>query len=104
MKALIIANGPLPPKAIIHKLYASSNIVVCADGGANHARTLHIAPDVILGDMDSITASTKKYFSRGILKNTSRAHLTHPVVPLFPREGRINSPRTSRSLGKRRGR
>src|SRR5436309_1137030 len=64
MKALIVANGPLPPKSIIRKLGASTDIIVCADGGANHAMKLRITPDVILGDMDSITNSTRKYFSR----------------------------------------
>src|SRR5258708_7182593 len=39
-----------------------------------------------------------------ILKNSMRTHLTHPVVPLFPRDGRLNAAKTSPSLGKRRGR
>lgn len=63
MDALIIANGPLPPRRIVRELVASSEIIVCADGGANRARALHITPDIILGDLDSITSSTKKYFT-----------------------------------------
>lgn len=62
MNALIIANGTLPSKQLVRQLVASTDIIICADGGANHARNLHITPDVILGDLDSITASTKKYF------------------------------------------
>jgi thiamine pyrophosphokinase len=63
MIALIIANSPLPDRSIIKKLVASADFIVCADGGANHARTLRITPDVILGDLDSITSSTKKFFA-----------------------------------------
>ena len=42
----------------------SSEYIVCADGGANHARRLGITPDIIIGDLDSITASTKNYFKK----------------------------------------
>jgi thiamine pyrophosphokinase len=62
MNALIIANGTLPPEKFIRALLSSADIVLCADGGANHARQLRIIPDIIIGDMDSITPSTKKYF------------------------------------------
>lgn len=34
-------------------------MVVAADGGANIARTLGLRPDVIVGDLDSITAETR---------------------------------------------
>ena len=64
MKALIIANGTLPSSRIVKNLFSSSDLIVCADGGANHARKLRIEPDIILGDLDSITSKTKKYFSR----------------------------------------
>jgi len=62
MKALLIANGALPRAAILKKLAISADLIVCADGGANSARRLSIKPDVILGDFDSIKATTRKYF------------------------------------------
>jgi thiamine pyrophosphokinase len=64
MIALIIANGPLPRRSIINKLVASADLIVCADGGANHARAQRITPDVILGDLDSITSATREFFAR----------------------------------------
>lgn len=64
MNALIIANGTLPPKKIVKELISQADAVICADGGANYARTLRISPDIILGDLDSITPGTRKYFSR----------------------------------------
>ncbi len=62
MKALIIANGSLPSVKIVRQLVKSADVVVCADGGANHARRLKIRPTIILGDFDSVTSSTKRTF------------------------------------------
>jgi len=64
MKALIIANGTLPPRRLVRDLAKSADVVVCADGGANHARRMRVTPDVIVGDLDSVTSSIKKYFHR----------------------------------------
>lgn len=65
MNALIIANGAPPSSALARRLAAAADLVICADGGANHAVRLGVRPDVILGDLDSITASTRKRF-RGV--------------------------------------
>ena len=62
MKALIIANGLAPTKTIARRLAGMADLVVCADGGANHAARLGIRPDVILGDLDSMTAATARTF------------------------------------------
>ncbi len=63
MKALIIANGTQPPLTIIRPLAQAANLIVCADGGANHALHMNIKPTVIIGDMDSILSSTRHYYS-----------------------------------------
>ncbi|MBI4547257.1 MAG: thiamine diphosphokinase [Ignavibacteriae bacterium] len=62
MHALIIANGRSPSPQLVRKLLKHADLIVCADGGANHARRLKIKPDVILGDMDSVTSPTKAFF------------------------------------------
>lgn len=64
MHALIIANGTLPRRGIIPDLLEKADIVICADGGANHAVRLKLPADVILGDFDSITRKTLKAFPR----------------------------------------
>ena len=61
-RALIIANGTLPSSPIVKRFQRLEDVIICADGGANHARRLGIRPDTILGDLDSITPSTRKYF------------------------------------------
>ncbi|HNW58278.1 MAG TPA: thiamine diphosphokinase [bacterium] len=53
--ALIIANGPLPPRRRILPWIRTGTLIVCADGGANRARVRGITPDVILGDLDSLS-------------------------------------------------
>ena len=63
-KAVIICNGKVLTRASIAPLLRDKPLIVCADGGANKARRLGITPDIIIGDLDSITSSTKKYFSR----------------------------------------
>ena len=60
--ALIIANGTMPGAAIARRLSRTASLIVCADGGANHARKLGITPDIILGDLDSIASATRKAF------------------------------------------
>lgn len=62
MRALIIANGVLPSRDMMDTILAAADLIVCADGGANHTRKLALTPDVILGDLDSISAATKKFY------------------------------------------
>jgi len=61
-KVLIIANGESPRAAWLQPLVAASDLVVCADGGANTARQLGIRPQAIVGDLDSITPETRAHF------------------------------------------
>lgn len=62
-KCIILANGKPPKKSAINYLQKRDfNYLVCADGGANSARKMNLVPDLIVGDLDSITTSTKKYF------------------------------------------
>ncbi len=61
--ALVICNGEVLVKKAIAPLLQKSSFIVCADGGANKARELGIRPDVIIGDLDSISPATAKLFS-----------------------------------------
>ncbi len=60
--ALIVANGELPPRDIVRRLIRRAGLVVCADGGANRLRRFRIAPDIILGDLDSISPATARHY------------------------------------------
>ena len=62
-KSLVICNGDVLSKKAIAPLLTGRPFIICADGGANKARRLGVRPDVIIGDLDSITSGTKAFFS-----------------------------------------
>ena len=63
-KAIILANGDSPKKSEILYFQKKGYLkIICADGGANSAQKLGIIPDVIIGDLDSITRQNLKLFS-----------------------------------------
>jgi thiamine pyrophosphokinase len=63
-KALLLANGDAPSKSSIKYLQKRGfNFLICADGGANSAKKLNIIPNLIIGDLDSISENNEKYFS-----------------------------------------
>jgi thiamine pyrophosphokinase len=61
--ALVICNGEMPSSKHFAKLLKNKPFIVCADGGANKARTYGIVPDLIIGDLDSITKATRMTFT-----------------------------------------
>ena len=63
--ALLICNGEPPSRALARRLVSEVDLIVAADGGADVARRLGIYPHVIIGDLDSITESTKRFFALG---------------------------------------
>lgn len=62
MNALLICNGEPPSKTLCRSLAANADFILAADGGANIARRYSIKPDCIIGDLDSITAQTRRHF------------------------------------------
>jgi len=58
VKVILFANGELNRGLMLDRLLASldSPGVVCADGGALHARALGLRPHTIIGDLDSLSA------------------------------------------------
>lgn len=62
---LLLCNGEPPSRAFAQRFARHASLIVAADGGANVARQLGLRPDVIIGDLDSITPATKRFFSAG---------------------------------------
>lgn len=54
MTAIIFANGNLDPTPELDALIKKADLIIAADGGANHCAQLNLIPDVLLGDLDSI--------------------------------------------------
>lgn len=62
-KCIILANGNPPKKKVISFFRKNGfNTLICADGGANSSMEMELVPDVIIGDLDSISAETIKEF------------------------------------------
>jgi thiamine pyrophosphokinase len=61
MRVLLIANGVLPPPRVVRRLASSSDFVACADGGTKHALRLGIQPDIVIGDLDSLSATIRRH-------------------------------------------
>lgn len=60
--ALVLCNGLVPALKFFLPYLKKKPFIVCADGGANKARTIHLVPNVIIGDLDSITMQTRRAF------------------------------------------
>lgn len=58
MRYVVISGGPnLFDEEILAEILPD-DFIICADGGANHARRMGLIPDKIIGDMDSIDDET----------------------------------------------
>lgn len=60
--ALLLVNGKSPTKSLFLSCRKRSEFFVCADGGANYAAEMGERPDLIIGDLDSIKATTVRKF------------------------------------------
>ncbi|MFL7892076.1 MAG: thiamine diphosphokinase [Anaerolineales bacterium] len=55
MRALIFANGIIKNPSRIQSNLRDGDLIIAADGGANHCHELNITPAVVIGDLDSIS-------------------------------------------------
>lgn len=72
---LIVLNRPIDCPIVFDKLIAAHDTIICSDGGANRLKKYFqdkdasdenfdkpIHPDYIIGDLDSISDDTRKYY------------------------------------------
>lgn len=67
MKAVIFAGGKLSDYKAAQEYLKGADIIICADSGFHHAMGMGVVPDLLLGDMDSISGEDlKKAKSLGV--------------------------------------
>ena len=59
MKAVIFGNGEPPSRALAREAVDGAGLVVAADGGADGALAVGIMPDLVVGDLDSLSNSSR---------------------------------------------
>ncbi|ADD02565.1 MAG: thiamine pyrophosphokinae [Thermoanaerobacter sp.] len=62
MRVLIISNGDIKDYNFYKNLTKEVDIVICADGGANHAYQMKLKPHLIVGDLDSIKEEVLEFY------------------------------------------
>ena len=60
MRAVIFANGVLNNSQNIYDIILPDDLIIAADGGTTHCRTLGIKPSVVVGDLDSLNSDYLK--------------------------------------------
>ena len=59
MRAIIFANGEFPDpqstKDLLRSIGGDAVIIIAADGGTHHALAASVTPDVVIGDLDSLS-------------------------------------------------
>lgn len=67
MQVLVFANGEFAAPPDLSERLASADMLIAADGGAQHCRALDLVPDVIIGDLDSMSAKARAdWEARGV--------------------------------------
>lgn len=59
--AVVLCNGEPPSRTLLARAVKHADLFVCADGGANTARQHDVMPDLVIGDLDSVSAGTLRW-------------------------------------------
>ena len=57
---LLIGNCTLPGAALLERLAREATFILAADGGADKARAAGIRPDLVIGDLDSLSSAPEQ--------------------------------------------
>lgn len=55
-RALLFANGEAPERKFMLPFLETDDLLIAVDGGLRHLKSLGLTPDMLIGDLDSVTA------------------------------------------------
>ena len=62
VSALVLAAGRVVATPRLREEASQAELVIAADGGLRHARTLGVRPDLLVGDLDSLDPSSAEHW------------------------------------------
>jgi len=65
--AIVVANAPLRWTDELVRIVRSADLVVAADGGANHLARIGVRPVAVVGDLDSIRPEVRAWLGERLL-------------------------------------
>ncbi len=75
MAILIFANGEMVEREWVRPYLEQASVIIAADGGTLHLMALSHPPDIVIGDMDSLTPA-----GRAWLETTDAQLIQHPAA------------------------
>jgi len=66
---VILADGDFPTHHSPLKILATADPLVCCDGAADALAHAGLMPDVVIGDLDSITAAQREHFKAVLIED-----------------------------------
>ena len=64
MRAVRFANGHLPDPVAARGRLLPGDLILCADGGSRHALDMGLRPDLVVGDLDSLSSADRARISQ----------------------------------------
>jgi thiamine pyrophosphokinase len=59
-RLIIFANGTLPGLESAHRIIQAGDVLIAADGGTRHALAMGLFPEIVIGDLDSLTPDDRR--------------------------------------------
>lgn len=69
---MVVANGAPPSKKLFNILAERSGCLIAVDGGLQRYRRADITPDLLIGDLDSVSADDQNWIQRRKTKTLPR--------------------------------
>ena len=98
---VIVANGEFPSHSVPLKILINANCVLACDGAADTLLNEGYAPDVILGDLDSLSDDTKEKYKGIVIEMQDQSQNDLRKALNYAREQNISDISIIGSSGKR---